>query len=60
MKDWDYCKETIPDDVVFDMPLLTSDKVMKNLNNLDIRKSTGTDDIGTRLLRMASPIIAEK
>ena len=41
------------------MPLLTSDKVMKYLNNLDIRKSTGTDDIGPRLLRMASPIIAE-
>ena len=55
----DYCKEKIPDDVVFDMPLLTSDKVMKYLNNLDIRKSTGTDDIGPRLLRMASPIIAE-
>ena len=55
----DYCKKKIPDDVVFDMPLLTSDKEMKYLNNLDIRKSTGTDDIGPRLLRMASPIIAE-
>ena len=41
------------------MPLLTSDKVMKYLNNLDIRKSTGTDGIGSRFLRMASPIIAE-
>ena len=41
------------------MPLLTSDKIMEYLNDLDIRKSTGTDDIGLRLLRMASPIIAE-
>ena len=60
MKDLEsYCKEKIPDNVVFDMPMLTSDKVMKYLNNLDIRKSTGTDDTGPRLLRMASPIIAE-
>ena len=41
------------------MPLLTTDKVMKYLNNLDIKKSTGTDEIGPRLLRMSSPIIAE-
>ena len=55
----DYCKEKIPEDVVFDMPPLTTDKVMKYLNNLDIRKPAGTDDIGPRLLRMASPIITE-
>ena len=55
----DYCNEKIPEDVVFDMPLLTTDKVMKYLNNLDIKKSTGTDEIGPRLLRMSSPIIAE-
>ena len=55
----DYCKEKIPEDVVFDMPLLTTDKVMEYLNSLDIRKSAGTDGIGPRLLRMVSPIIAE-
>ena len=55
----DYCKEKIPEDVVFDMPQLTTDKVMKYLNNLDVRKPAGTDDIGPRLLRMASPIITE-
>ena len=53
------CKEKIPEDVVFDMSLLTTDKVMEYLNNLDNSKSIGTDGIGPRLLRMASPIIAE-
>ena len=55
----DYCKERIPENVVFDLPMLTEDKVLKYLKKLDIRKSTGTDDIGPRLLRMSSPIIAE-
>ena len=55
----EYCKEKIPEDVVFDLPMLTKDKVIKYLKHLDIRKSTGTDDIGPRLLRMSSPIIAE-
>ena len=55
----DYCKEKIPENVVFDVPMLTEDKVLKYLKNLDVRKSTGTDDLGPRLLRMSSPIIAE-
>ena len=55
----DFCNEKIPEGVVFDLPLLNTDNVMKYLNNLDIKKSTGTDDIGPRLLKMSSPIIAE-
>ena len=54
----DFCNEKIPEGVVFDVPLLNSDKVTEYLNNLDIKKSTGTDDIGPRLLKMSSPIIA--
>ena len=45
--------------VFFDMPLTNTDKVLKYLKNLDVRKSTGTDDIGPRLLKMAAPFIAE-
>ena len=41
----DYCDETIPDDVAFDMPLLSSEYVLQSLKRLDVRKSTGTDDI---------------
>lgn len=55
----EYCNEKIPENVVFDMPLITTDKVMKSLKNLDVRKSTGMDEIGPRLLKMASPFIAE-
>ena len=44
----DYCTEKIPENVVFNLPMLTKDKVMKYFKHLDIRKSTGTDDIGPR------------
>ena len=55
----EYCKEKIPQNVFFDMPLTNTDKILKYLKNLDVRKSTGTDDIGPRLLKMAAPFIAE-
>ena len=41
------------------MPLIASDKVLKFLQGLDIRKLTGTDDVGTRLLKMAAPLVAD-
>lgn len=41
------------------MPLLTNDKVSKFLQGLDIRKSTGTDNVGPRLLKMAAPLLAD-
>ena len=55
----DFCKEKIPENVFFDLPLTSTDKVLKYLNNLDVRKSTGIDEIGPRLLKLASPFIAE-
>ena len=54
-----YCEAKIPENVYFDMPLTNSAKVLKYLQNLDVRKSTGTDEIGPRLLKLASPFIAE-
>ena len=41
------------------MLLTSTAKVSKYLKNLDVRKSTGTDEIGARLLKLASPFIAE-
>ena len=55
----DYCNERIPEDVSFDIPFITTDKVLKCLKDLDVKKSTGTDEIGPRLLKLASPFIAE-
>ena len=55
----DYCEAKIPENVYFDMPLTNSAKVLKYLKNLDVRKSTGTDEIGPRLLKFAAPFIAE-
>ena len=43
----------------FDMPLIANDKVLKFLQGLDIRKSTGTDDLRSRLLKMAAPLVAD-
>ena len=51
----DYCNERIPEDVSFDIPFITTDKVLKYLKDLDVKKSTGTDEIGPRLLKLASP-----
>ena len=55
----DYCNNKIPDDVIFEMPLMNTDYVVKSLRKLDVRKSTGTDEIGPRLLKMAGPFIAD-
>ena len=41
------------------MPLLNTDYIVKSLRKLDVRKSTGTDEIGPRLLKMAGPFIAD-
>lgn len=54
-----FCSEKIPQNVVYDMPTLSSEKVIKSLKNLDINKSTGLDEIGPRLLKMSSSVIGE-
>ena len=55
----DYCNNKIPNDIIFEMPLLNTDYIVKSLRKLDVRKSTGTDEIGPRLLKMAGPFIAD-
>ncbi|MEW8548507.1 MAG: reverse transcriptase family protein, partial [Candidatus Thiodiazotropha sp.] len=54
-----YCNDKIPSDIFFDLPLLNKDKVLRYLKNLDVRKSTGSDELGPRLLKMAAPFISE-
>ena len=55
----DYCDSKLPADISFSMPPITNNKVLKFLKGLDIRKSTGTHDVGPRLLKMAAPLVAQ-
>ena len=54
-----YCSSKLPADTFFNMPMLNNEKVLKFLNGLDVSKSTGADDVGPRLLRMAAPFITD-
>ena len=55
----EYCNSKLPTEASFEIPLLSNGKVLKYLQGVDIRKSTGTDDIGPRLLKIAALYIAD-
>ena len=55
----DFCKSKISDSTAFTIPNVEKNKVLKYLLNVDIKKATGTDNIGARLLKLAAPYIAE-
>ena len=55
----EYYNSKLPTEASFEIPLLSNDKVLKYLQGVDIRKSTGTDDIGPRLLKTAASYIAD-
>ena len=43
----------------FDIPLITEDSVLKELQSLDIKKSTGLDGIGSKFLKISAKIISK-
>ena len=55
----EYCNSKLPTEASFEIPLLSNGKVLKYLQGVDIRKSTGTDDTGPRLLKIAALYIAD-
>ena len=55
----DFCKSQISENTAFTIPNIEKNKVLKYLLNVDIKKATGTDNIGARLLKLAAPYIAE-
>ena len=55
----DFCKSKISENTAFTIPNIEKNKVLKYLLNVDIKKATGTDNIGARLLKLAAPYIAE-
>ena len=52
-----FCNEKIPADTYFSIPDISCEKVEKYLKNIDLTKSTGLDNIGPRLLKLAAPFI---
>ncbi|MEW8546816.1 MAG: reverse transcriptase family protein [Candidatus Thiodiazotropha sp.] len=55
-----FCQERLPAGTKFLIPLIEREKVLKFLSNIDISKATGTDMIGPRLLKLASPYIVDE
>lgn len=45
----------IPNNIQFDIPEISKEKVMKYFNSTDISKATGRDQIGPRLIIIATP-----
>ena len=54
----EFCKSKISIDTQFKIPSMDGKEVLKYLSNIDISKATGTDNTGSRLLKLAAPLIA--
>ena len=54
-----FCQSKLPTNTKFVIPNIEREKVMKFLSNIDTTKSTGTDNIGPRLLKLAAPHIVD-
>ena len=53
------CQSTLPTNTKFVIPNIEKEKVMKFLSNIETTKSTGTDNIGPRLLKLAAHHIVD-
>ena len=53
-----YMDKKVPADMHFDFPNISIETVYLSLKNLDNSNSTGLDNIGPRLLRLAAQCIA--
>ena len=54
-----FCNDEIPNDTIFTIPEVSCEKMEKYLRNIDLTKTTGSDNIGPRLLKLAAPFIAK-
>lgn len=54
-----FCERNAPDNTYFSIPLISYEYVEKYLKHIDITKSTGSDNIGPRLLKLAAPLISD-
>ncbi len=49
--------QRIPNDVKFEIPLVTVDFVQKSLQSLDITKAVGLDGLSPHLIQVATPAV---
>ncbi|WAR04353.1 hypothetical protein MAR_019722 [Mya arenaria] len=54
----DFVKTKVPDHIYFHIPLITESQTRKMLNNLDVSKATGLDQIGPTLLKLSADVIS--
>ena len=54
-----FVKDKVSDGVFFSLYSVTFSDVLKELENLDISKSTGIDGLGSRILKLSAPLIAD-
>ena len=53
-----FVNQTVPENMYFNIPLITEEQTRKMLVNLDTSKSTGLDQIGPKLLKLSANIIS--
>ena len=54
-----FCEEKLPENTLFNIPEISVDPVLKFLVNIDVTKSTWSDNIGPRLLQLSAYYIAD-
>ena len=52
-----FVNNKISQNTQFAIPPMKINKLLQNLLNLDINKSTGTDNIGPKILKVSAPFI---
>ena len=55
----DFCNSKLSENTKFNINNIEKYKVLKHLSTMDSSKATGTDSIGSRLLKLAAPYIAD-
>ena len=55
----EFCQSRLSENTKFKITNIEKEKVLKYLTNMDVSKVTGTDSIGSRLLKLAAPYITD-
>ena len=55
----DFCNSKLSESTKFNINNIEKYKVLKHLSTMDLSKATDTDSIGSRLLKLAAPYIAD-
>ena len=53
-----YVNEKVPDDILFSIPSITTEKVLSYINILDPSKATGLYGLGPKIIKLAATNLA--